>query len=130
LLVGGRRSRIDRSGIELLNRPRPTRGCRVNRRRRRRRIFQLFHTIQASTQNVTQRHTQNMILSLRLDVNTVFVLLVVRHRKLVTIYRRFERIYLSHIHSTLKIVPSGCTETPVSINLTYSLHGAESFLSS
>jgi hypothetical protein len=27
----------DRSGIELLNRPRPTQGCRVNRRRRRRR---------------------------------------------------------------------------------------------
>jgi len=35
LLVGGRRSRIDRSGIELLNRPRPTQGCRVDRRRRR-----------------------------------------------------------------------------------------------
>ena len=28
----GRRSRIDRSGIELLNRPRPTQGCRANRR--------------------------------------------------------------------------------------------------
>jgi hypothetical protein len=27
----------DRSGIELLNRPRPIQGCRVNRRRRRRR---------------------------------------------------------------------------------------------
>jgi len=26
--------RIDRSGIELLNRPRHTQGCRVNRRRR------------------------------------------------------------------------------------------------
>ena len=36
--VGGRRSRIDRSGIELLNRPRPTQGCRLNGRRRRRRI--------------------------------------------------------------------------------------------
>jgi hypothetical protein len=35
LLVGGRRSRIDRSEIELLNRPRSTEGCRVNRRRRR-----------------------------------------------------------------------------------------------
>ena len=29
MLVGGRRSRIDRSGIELLNRPRPTQGCAV-----------------------------------------------------------------------------------------------------
>ena len=37
MLVGGRWSRIDRSGIELLNRPRHTEGCRVNRRRRRRR---------------------------------------------------------------------------------------------
>ena len=37
MLVGGRRSRIDRSGIELLNRPRHTEGCRVDRRRRRRR---------------------------------------------------------------------------------------------
>jgi hypothetical protein len=35
LLVGGRRSRIDRSGIESLNRPRPTQGCRVDRKRRR-----------------------------------------------------------------------------------------------
>ena len=35
LLVGGRSSRIDRGGIELLNRPKPTQGCRVNRRRRR-----------------------------------------------------------------------------------------------
>ena len=35
-IVGwGRRSRIERSGTELLNRPRPTQGCRVNRRRRR-----------------------------------------------------------------------------------------------
>jgi len=34
LLVGGRRSRIDSNGIELLKRPRPTQGCRVNRRRR------------------------------------------------------------------------------------------------
>ena len=31
-------SRTDRSGIELLNRPRPTQGCRVNRRRRRRSV--------------------------------------------------------------------------------------------
>jgi hypothetical protein len=37
-LVGGRRSRIDRSEIELLDRPRPTQGCTVNRRRRRRRM--------------------------------------------------------------------------------------------
>jgi hypothetical protein len=29
------RSRIDRNGAESLNRPRPTQGCRVNRRRRR-----------------------------------------------------------------------------------------------
>jgi hypothetical protein len=27
--------RIDKSGVELLKRPRPTQGCRVNRRRRR-----------------------------------------------------------------------------------------------
>ena len=32
MLVGRQRSRINRSGIELLNRPRPTEGCRVNRR--------------------------------------------------------------------------------------------------
>ena len=36
-MVGERRSRIDRSGIDFLNRPRPTQGCRVNRRRRGRR---------------------------------------------------------------------------------------------
>jgi len=35
-LVGGRRSRTDRSGIELLNRPRPTQGYRVNRSSKRR----------------------------------------------------------------------------------------------
>jgi hypothetical protein len=29
--------RIDESGVELLNRPRPTQGCRVSRRRRRKR---------------------------------------------------------------------------------------------
>jgi len=36
-LVGGRRLKIDRSGIELLNRPRPTQGCSSSSRRRRRR---------------------------------------------------------------------------------------------
>jgi len=34
-LVEEQRLRTDRSGIELLNRPRPTQGCRVNRRRRK-----------------------------------------------------------------------------------------------
>jgi len=53
---------------------------------------------------------QYMILRLRLVVNTVFVLLVVRHHRLVISYR-------SHIHSTLKMGPTGCTETPVTNNL-------------
>jgi hypothetical protein len=35
LLVGGWRQRIDKSGVELLNRPRHTQGCRVDRRRGR-----------------------------------------------------------------------------------------------
>jgi hypothetical protein len=30
-----RERRIERSGVELLNRPRPTQGCRVDRKRRR-----------------------------------------------------------------------------------------------
>jgi hypothetical protein len=34
LLVGGWRQRIDKSEVQLLNRPRPTQGCSVNRRRR------------------------------------------------------------------------------------------------
>jgi hypothetical protein len=32
-VVGKRERRIERSGVELLNRPRPTQGCRVDRRR-------------------------------------------------------------------------------------------------
>jgi hypothetical protein len=39
LLIGGKRLRIEKCGIELWNRPRPTQGCRVIRRRRRRRII-------------------------------------------------------------------------------------------
>jgi hypothetical protein len=35
LLIGGKRLRIEKCGIELWNRPRPTQGCRVIRRRRR-----------------------------------------------------------------------------------------------
>jgi len=34
-IVGWRAKVEDRSGIELLKRPRPTQGCRVSRRRRR-----------------------------------------------------------------------------------------------
>jgi hypothetical protein len=30
-----REQRIERSGVKLLNRPRPTQGCRVDRRRRK-----------------------------------------------------------------------------------------------
>jgi len=59
---------------------------------------------------------QYIIVSLRLDVNTVLVL-VVRQRGLVISYRRFGTTYPSHIHSTLKMGPTGCTENPVTTNL-------------